>query len=102
MIGRRPKRPDVLITTAATGAGVPELLAALDRHRAAGREGLSAAARRARAEAQVWAIVADRMRARLHDAEHSPATSTVLDDVAEHRLDPYSAADMLLEELGPV
>ena len=29
----RPKRPDVLITTAATGAGVPELLAALDRHR---------------------------------------------------------------------
>ena len=35
----RPKRPEVLITTAATGAGVPELLAALDRHRAAGREG---------------------------------------------------------------
>ncbi len=35
----RPKRPDVLITTAATGDGVPELLAALDRHRAAGREG---------------------------------------------------------------
>src|SRR5689334_5839843 len=28
---RRPKRPEVLITTAATGAGVPELLAALDR-----------------------------------------------------------------------
>ena len=35
----RPKRPEVLITTAATGDGVPELLAALDRHRAAGRVG---------------------------------------------------------------
>ena len=34
--GPRPKRPEVLVTTAATGEGVPELLAALDRHRAAG------------------------------------------------------------------
>jgi LAO/AO transport system kinase len=88
-----------LITTAATGAGVPELLAALDRHRAAGRQGDSTAARLARAEAHVWAIVADRMRARLHDVDHSTATKAVLDDVAEHRLDPYSAADALLDEL---
>jgi LAO/AO transport system kinase len=95
----RPKRPEVLITTAATGAGVPELLQALDRRRAAGREGVSAEAQLARAEAQVWAIVADRMRARLHDAEHSTATKALLDDVARHRRDPYSAADTLLEEL---
>ena len=67
----RPKRPEVLITTAATGDGVPELLVALDRHRAAGRVGASAAARLARAEAQVWAIVADRLRARLGDAAHA-------------------------------
>src|SRR6185436_1809979 len=52
----RPKRPEVLITTAATGEGVPELLVALERHRAAGRAGVSAAARLARAEAHVWAI----------------------------------------------
>ncbi|MFL5718988.1 MAG: methylmalonyl Co-A mutase-associated GTPase MeaB [Chloroflexota bacterium] len=96
----RPKRPEVLITTAATGAGVPELLAALDRHRAAGRDGLSAAARLARAETQVWAIVADRMRARLHDAPRAAATSDVLDAVADHRLDPYAAADRLLADLG--
>ena len=43
----RPKRPEVLITTAATGEGVPELLAALDRHRAAGGEAADGA-RRAR------------------------------------------------------
>ena len=64
----RPKRPEVLITTAATGEGVPELLAALDRHRAAGASRTSPAARLARAEAQVWAIVAERLRARLRDA----------------------------------
>ncbi len=96
----RPKRPEVLITTAATGEGVPELLVALDRHRAAGRVGASAAARLTRAEAQVWAIVADRLRAQLGDAGHAATTAAVLAEVAEHRLDPYAAADRLLESLG--
>ena len=96
----RPKRPEVLMTTAATGEGVPELLVALDRHRAAGRVGASAAARLTRAEAQVWAIVADRLRARLSDAGHAATTAAVLAEVAEHRLDPYAAADRLLESLG--
>jgi len=96
----RPKRPEILITTAATGAGVPELLAALDRHRTAGREGVSAAARLARAEAQVWAIVTDRLRARLNDQARRPATEAILDEVAGHKLDPYSAADRLLNEVA--
>ena len=77
---------------------MPELLAALDRHRAAGREGLSAAARLARAEAQVWAIVADRLRDRLHDPAHAAVTAALLEEVAGHRLDPYAAADRLLAE----
>ena len=94
----RPKRPEVLITTAATGVGVPELLAALDRHRAVGPGGESSAARLARAEAQVWAIIAERSRARLHDPAHVAATEAVLMEVAEHRLDPYTAADRLLED----
>jgi LAO/AO transport system kinase len=94
----RPKRPEVMITTAATGAGVPELLAALDRHRASAgpdQDGL-ATARLARAEAQVWAVVGDRVRERLHDAARGAATAATLADVAEHRLDPYAAADRLL------
>jgi LAO/AO transport system kinase len=94
----RPKRPEVLITTAATGAGVPELLAALDRHRAAGRGGESSAARLARAESQVWAIVAERLRARLGDAAHGKATAGLITEVADHRMDPYAAADRLLEQ----
>ena len=94
----RPKRPEVMITTAATGDGVPELLAALDRHRAAGRasESASAGARLARAEAQVWAVVADRLRERLHDPAHGATTAATLSEVADHRLDPYAAADRLL------
>jgi len=95
----RPKQPEVLITTAATGDGVPELLAALDRHRVATTADGGNGARRARlarAEAQVWAIVSDRLRDRLHDERLANAAAGTLDAVAEHRLDPYAAADELL------
>ena len=95
----RPKRPDVLITTAATGEGVPELLAALDRHRAADREGESSAARLARAEAQVFAIVAERLRMALDLPHRRDSTNEVIADVAAHRLDPYTAADRLLGDI---
>ncbi len=95
----RPKQPVVLVTTAATGEGVPELLAELDRQRAATDHGAVAAARRARAEAQVWAIVSDRIRDRLASDGLREASDTLLADVAEHRLDPYAAADRLLRAL---
>ncbi|HEX9045182.1 MAG TPA: methylmalonyl Co-A mutase-associated GTPase MeaB [Candidatus Limnocylindrales bacterium] len=98
--GARPKRPEVLVTTAATGEGVPELLAALDRHRAAGRAGLAEAARLARAERQVWAVVTERLRERLHDPALRLATDTTLAEVAAHRVDPYAAADRLLASLA--
>jgi LAO/AO transport system kinase len=95
----RPKRPEVLITTAATGDGVPELLAALDRHRASGREGLSEGARLARAEAQVWAIISDRMRHELQSVHMADNTRLVLSQVANHQMDPYAAADELFGRL---
>lgn len=96
----QPKRPDVLITTALTGDGVPELLAALDRHRATGTDtGAAATARQARAEAQVWAILGERLRA----LALAPARRVVVDQVfaeaAAHELDPYAAADRLFELL---
>ena len=93
----QPKRPEVLVTTASTGEGVPVLLAALDRHREAGHEASAApAARLARAEAQVWAIVGERVRDRLLDPDRRDATRTVIAEVVDHRLDPYAAADRLL------
>jgi LAO/AO transport system kinase len=95
----RPKQPEVLITTATTGEGIPELLASLDRHRAAGRGGTTSAARLARAEAQVWAILGDRTRAELGTAERRATTQAVLRAVADHELDPFTAVDRLLASL---
>ncbi|MGP1674826.1 MAG: methylmalonyl Co-A mutase-associated GTPase MeaB [Candidatus Limnocylindrales bacterium] len=95
-----PKRPEVLITTASTGAGVPELLVALDRHRALAKAGSGEAARLARASAQVRAVLADRLADRMRGDDLAPLTSSLVADVAEHRLDPYAAADRLLEAIG--
>jgi LAO/AO transport system kinase len=92
-----PKRPEVLVTTASTGAGVPELLVALDRHRAAGRDAVSSGARRARARAQVQAVLAGRLADRLRTPALAERTEQIIDEVAAHRLDPFAAADALLE-----
>jgi LAO/AO transport system kinase len=91
-----PKQPEVLIATATTGAGVPELLAALDRHRSADHAARNPAARLARAEAQVWSILDERLRAELSLGSHADATDATIRAVADHELDPYSAADRLL------
>jgi LAO/AO transport system kinase len=95
-----PKRPEVLVTTAATGDGVPELLAALDRHRSAGVDGATAAARRARAGSQVRAVLVERLWERLGSPALAGATDDALAAVAAHELDPYAAADGLLAALG--
>lgn len=96
-----PKRPDVLVTTATTGQGILELVAAIDRHRAAlvHGDGGRAAARRTRAEAQVRAILEDRLWDRLRDPGRATATASTIDAVAAHALDPYAAADALLAAL---
>jgi LAO/AO transport system kinase len=96
----RPKRPAVLVTTASTGEGVPELLAALDAHRVEARAGLADGARLARAERQVWAVLADRLRDRLVTGGDG-RTEAIFRAVATHELDPYEAADRLLSTLGP-
>ncbi|MGZ8527216.1 MAG: methylmalonyl Co-A mutase-associated GTPase MeaB [Candidatus Limnocylindrales bacterium] len=100
----RPKRPEVLVTTASTGAGVPELLAALDRHRAAGAvraaDGEPDASRLARADAQVRAIVADRIADRLRVGPLAAESAATLRSVATHELDPFAAADRLLAAIG--
>jgi len=95
----RPKRPNVLITTAATGDGVPELLAALDRHRPSPSEPTGEPARVARATAQIRAVLEQRLQARLADSGHSEGTRHLVEAVANHEIDPYTAADRLLADL---
>jgi len=95
---RRP--PEVLVTTAMSGEGVPELLAALDRHRADASAEATPAARRARAAAQVRAVLAERLWDRLASPALAAGTDAALDAVARHESDPYAAADALLAALG--
>jgi LAO/AO transport system kinase len=90
------RRPEVLVTTATTGAGVGDLLAAIDRRRRSADQQRSQAARQARAEARVWAILTGRIRERLELPDREAKASAIIDDVAAHQLDPYTAADQLL------
>jgi LAO/AO transport system kinase len=109
-----PKHPEVLVTTAATGAGVAELLAAIDRHRSAAA-GMDNVARLKRAEAQVWAVLVDRLHTQVRALEGAadteleaapggapaaPPAGELLRAVASHELDPYAAADEILSRLG--
>jgi LAO/AO transport system kinase len=95
----RPKEPEVLVTTATSGEGVPELLAALARHRERRPAGPDDPTRRARAAAQVWSILGDRVRGELEADARGAVTDEVLREVAAHRLDPFAAADRLLATL---
>ncbi len=97
----QPKRPVVLLASGLEGTGVAELLGALRRappalHAAAGRPH---DARMARARAQVEGILADRTRDALWSADRRAETDALLERVAAHELDPYAAADVLLEDL---
>ena len=97
----RPKRPSVLLASGLEGHGVRELLAALDDHHA--RRATTAqphAARLARARAQVEGILADRMREALWSSARRASADALLQQVAAHDLDPYAAADLLLDEIS--
>jgi LAO/AO transport system kinase len=96
-----PKRPDVLLASALTGAGVPELLAALDRRDAARRaaaadNGPSDASALKRAEAQISGILAQRVGEQLLAPDRAALREKTLRAVAAHEMDPFSAADALL------
>jgi LAO/AO transport system kinase len=99
----QPKRPEVLVTTAATGEGVAALLAAIDRHRATlTADGAARAAdvtppARARAATQIRAVLADRLADRLRTGELAALHDQLVEAVAAHELDPYAAADRLLD-----
>ncbi|HVM30714.1 MAG TPA: methylmalonyl Co-A mutase-associated GTPase MeaB [Candidatus Limnocylindrales bacterium] len=98
----RPKRPDVLLASGATGAGVRDVLAALDR-RAAARPTAHAGTEPsdvdlARAEAQMLGILAERLRHRLRRGGQEQRA--ILARVAGHEIDPYTAADELLAQLA--
>ena len=100
----RPKRADVLLASALTGAGVPELLAALDRRDAARRastdEAATDGAALKRAEAQLSGILAQRVGEQLRAPARAEQRDATLRAVAAHEIDPFTAADRLLALLA--
>jgi len=93
-------RPPIVSTVASRGRGVDELLAALDKH--AGwleRSGEGARRRVARAAAEVEAIAVAALRARIGDLHGSEALDTLAAQVVTGTLDPYAAADQLVDTL---
>jgi LAO/AO transport system kinase len=90
----------VLLASGLTAQGVPELLAALDRlHDAQTDGGGPRATRLARARAQVEGILADRTRDALWSSHRRAETDALMERVATHEVDPYAAADQLIEQL---
>jgi LAO/AO transport system kinase len=100
-LGSRPP-PTVLQASAADGKGVAEVLAALDGWRARPADE-RAARRRARARKQLVALVGELARARVEDALAGVGAAdrllTLVKAVAERTIDPWTAADRLLEVL---
>lgn len=88
--GRFATPPPILLTTATTGEGIAKLVDAIDADRGRARDSERG---RARARNQLLQALADRAAATA--ADH-PDWEAAIDAIAEHRLDPVTAADRLL------
>ena len=102
-LSERPEgqwRRPVLKATAQTGDGIPEVVDALEKHRAWLVESGGLAARRERrARREVEAVALDALRARWGELGGGDALGALAASVAAGELDPYAAADRLL---GPL
>jgi GTPase len=101
-------RPPIVKTVATGGQGVPELVQAIAAFRAyaerePGPAGASARAvrRRRRGEERLREVLSQRFMEHLEREVLAPdELSKVVDRIAARELDPYSAADSLLERAG--
>ncbi len=90
-------KPPLVSTTAATGEGIGELAAAIDRHgKWLAQSGQLEARRRARASTEVSALALAALRQRTGGLPGESRLTELADRVANGQLDPYSAADELI------
>jgi LAO/AO transport system kinase len=94
-------RPAILLTEALTGENAPELLRAIEEHRAAlESDGRLEQRRRKNLSAEVFAVAASRANAHLRAAvAEDRALQRVLAQVESRELDPLSAVREILEEV---
>ncbi len=90
--------PPVLTTTAVEGEGISELWGAIDEHRQhLESTGALERGRRARLLREVESLTAERLRGAIR--ELLDADVSLVDDLAERRIDPYRAAAILMERV---
>ena len=91
-------RPPILKTEATTGAGVPDLIAAVDRFRAHS-EGERAARRRERQKYRLRDLLSHRFL-QLAEQELAPGEfQRLVDGIAARSIDPYSAASEIIDRV---
>ena len=92
-------KPEIVETVAIKSEGIDELWDAIGKHRAYQEErGLLDARRSRRISREIKEIVAERYRERV-EGEAAALLEELTREVAERRIDPYRAADRLIESL---
>ncbi|MGP3688526.1 methylmalonyl Co-A mutase-associated GTPase MeaB [Streptomyces sp. IBSNAI002] len=93
-------RPPIIKTVAARAQGIDELVEALEKHRAwMDERGVLAERRTARAAREVETIAVTSLRTRMADLHGDSRLEALASRVAGGELDPYAAADVLLDSL---
>ncbi len=90
-------KPPIVSTTAATGEGIADLAAAIDKHRDwLGGNGQLEERRLARAQEEISAIAIGELRQRVGGLPGESRLAELAERVVAGDLDPYSAADELI------
>ena len=93
----RPWKTPILRTSAQSGDGVPQLVEAIDRHRAWSREsGENLDRRRAAARSEVEALLQEALLRELAGRVGESRLDAAVARVADRSLDPYAAVEELL------
>ncbi|MFD7295559.1 MULTISPECIES: methylmalonyl Co-A mutase-associated GTPase MeaB [unclassified Streptomyces] len=93
-------RPPIVKTVAARGEGVDEVVEALEKHRAWMEEhGVLSERRAARAAREVETIAVTALRERIGDLSGDRRLGALAERIVAGELDPYRAADQLVEGL---
>jgi LAO/AO transport system kinase len=92
----------IVKTIASKGIGIDEVVEKIDEHREwMDSSGARERRRQNRAEAEVEAITLEQMRRRIGDVRGGDALPDLAKRVVAGEIDPYSAADELVETLAP-
>ena len=95
----RPWKTPILRTSAQSGEGLPQLIEAIDKHRAWARQsGEYLERRRGAARAEVEALLREALLRELEGRVGESRLAAAVARVAERSLDPYAAVEELLRE----